>query len=181
MSDAAEISQLSDAALKEALLANGITPGPITTTTRSVYEKKLNKTLNETSLLDKSSTDSVVTAPTSVSTPKTNIDVIESRKSPTPIQVFPKSSNNEENGDASDAEDYEGEESMRYLTEEEMNADRQKFTQTAKKGGLKKWFIVSTAVAAIGVFSYFLLENAESLLLASLSSSSSSSSNDNTI
>jgi len=57
-----DVEQLSDADLREGLLENGFNAGPVTPSTRRVYERKLGKLLSERSV--QSSTEFVTTTET---------------------------------------------------------------------------------------------------------------------
>ncbi|CAB3407952.1 unnamed protein product [Caenorhabditis bovis] len=166
-----DVSKLSDVELREALVSNGINPGPIGPTTRLVYEKKLSKVLNDddhnVSQTIELNISKVIEQPVTRS-PVPQVEIAQ------PIQ--PEAGDlsrtaiideKELDKDESDEEDYEGEESMRYLTEEEIQAERKARKQNKKSNTVKNIGIFAIAFGAIAVFAYFLLENTE-MLLASM-------------
>lgn len=131
-------------------------------------------------LIDESRNDSPVAEPKAVHQNNGNrVDAqrgfspIFRNKSPTPVIQETLTDVNNEVSDS----DYEGEESMRYLTEEEMAADRAAARRGQKANGgffgsavslsflFRFQFIFQIAFAVVfvllAVFTYFLLENAE--------------------
>ncbi|CCD67954.1 Emerin homolog 1 [Caenorhabditis elegans] len=155
-----DVSQLTDAELRDSLKSHGVSVGPIVATTRKLYEKKLIKlsdgSINNQSNLNDSqfNEDSLIIS----SSPK---------KSP-PQRVFQNVSAATAAATTSPESDSDDcEESMRYLTEEEMAADRASARQAqSNKGGFLGSTITFTILFVfIAVFAYFLIENAEQLKL----------------
>lgn len=172
-----DVSQLTDAELRESLKEHGFTVGPIVSSTRKLYEKKLQKFQagkDQSSLLNDSQTIDPaeasfspifknVTAAKPASSPKeTKETKITRRSAARSQQQTQQSSSARQEPESSDSDD-ECEESMRYLTEEEMAADRavlhRSYTNTSPfkvtRGSIVFWSFVVLAVT----FLFFSVDN----------------------
>ncbi|PIC55414.1 hypothetical protein B9Z55_000007 [Caenorhabditis nigoni] len=165
-----DVSQLSDAELRDNLRSHGVSVGPIVASTRKVYEKKLLKLAgNQSSLhndssqinghIDQNEKDrsfspmfAAVTADTPSKRTTRHSGAVTQQPSGSPARR-----------PDSDTDD-ECEESMRYLTEEEMAADRaalraaQLENRKSSAFGMKQLLTILLVVMA-GTFIYFLIQN----------------------
>ncbi|CAL2029975.1 unnamed protein product [Caenorhabditis brenneri] len=169
-----DLSQLTDVELRETLKDHGIAAGPIVASTRKIYEKKLLKLVEDTNL-SQNLNDSQLTDSDSVPAAEQSFEPIFKKKSPSPKKtpaqprvVHQPSSAATEASVESDSDDCE--ESMRYLTEEEMRADRayarQSLQSYEKKGtGFAGTIAYALVFIMIGIFVYYIMENAEKLKL----------------
>uniref|UniRef100_A0A1I7UE75 LEM domain-containing protein n=1 Tax=Caenorhabditis tropicalis TaxID=1561998 RepID=A0A1I7UE75_9PELO len=167
-----DVSQLTDAELRDTLIQNGVNVGPIVASTRKVYEKKLIKVIGGANNQSKNHTDlngSQILEDASEQSfePIFKKQSLSPKTKSPPPRVFHQSSS-EAAAVESDSDDG-CEESMRYLTEEEMAADRAYARQlqgTESKGGFLGNTLTFAAIFVfIAVFAYFLIENAEQLKL----------------
>ncbi|CAO4360359.1 unnamed protein product [Caenorhabditis nigoni] len=166
-----DVSQLTDAELRDNLRSHGVSVGPIVASTRKVYEKKLLKLAgNQSSLhndssqinehIDQNEKDrsfspmfAAVTADTPSKRTTRHSGAVTQQPSGSPAARRPDS----------DTDD-ECEESMRYLTEEEMAADRaalraaQLENRKSSAFGMKQLLTILFVVMA-GTFIYFLIQN----------------------
>ncbi|CAI2321258.1 unnamed protein product [Caenorhabditis sp. 36 PRJEB53466] len=166
-----DVSQLTDTELRDSLRNLGLTVGPIVATTRKIYEKKLLK-MSESAKKSPSTDSAATDLNDSQITNGSGADAVRSfspifkSSSPMPVPLAESSpipnNNDNEQSDLSDCE-----ESMRFLTEEEMAADRAAVLKTQKRSGGIFGNSIAFAITfvAIAVFAYFLLENAEQLKL----------------
>ncbi|KAF1769329.1 hypothetical protein GCK72_001146 [Caenorhabditis remanei] len=177
-----DVSQLTDAELRESLKSHGVSVGPIVASTRKLYEKKLLKftgKANDESLNVVDLNDSQINE--EVHQEEKRLSPVFQRKTPssaikTPVREAIVRRSSSSRAPESDTDD-DCEESMRILTEEEMAADRLAARQSSQgienRGSMLRSSITYTIIfVIIAVFFYFLFENVEQLQLATMPSSS---------
>ncbi|CAD6186290.1 unnamed protein product [Caenorhabditis auriculariae] len=160
------VSSLTDLELREKLLAYGSKVGPVNATTRSLYEKKLQKILQENEPIEMNLSEDTSEQNYAIDSGKTT----PPRRSLSPIPPLNNHSpslgftdvNTSPNGaiQQEDVDDYEGEESMRVLSDEELASERslRKSVKVTKSSSLN-WVVITIALLASAVFSFFLVDN----------------------
>ncbi|ULU09775.1 hypothetical protein L3Y34_014271 [Caenorhabditis briggsae] len=167
-----DVSQLTDAKLRDNLRSHGVSVGPIVASTRKVYEKKLLKLAGNQSSrhndpsqvnghIDQNEKDrsfSPMFAAVTADTPSKRT----TRHSGAAVTTQQPSGSPARRPDSDTDDDCE--ESMRYLTEEEMAADRaalraaQLDNRKSSAFGMKQLLTILLVVMA-GTFIYFLIQN----------------------